>query len=33
MLEMRRDLEHNMNDRFQGLEDRLNDTIETLGGQ
>jgi CRP-like cAMP-binding protein len=31
MLEMRRDLEHNMNDRFMGLEERLNDTIESIG--
>ena len=30
MLEMRRDLEHNLNDRLSGLEDRLNDTIEHL---
>ena len=30
MLEMRRDLEHNLNDRLSGLEDRLNDTIEHI---
>jgi len=30
MLEMRRDLEHNLNDRLSSLEDRLNDTMEHL---